>query len=162
MTAVLVILMALGLLAAAGYPLWKGVKEDALPVFAAELVVQDGVAYTDADELALDRALGRVGGEASAITVTDVGLEEDLERRVTAFRGQRRAVPAAAAVATTSQPATMAGGNCSHCGHAFDAGDRFCVRCGASLIQACPHCGHAYDAGDQFCSKCGQQLQSGT
>jgi hypothetical protein len=154
--------MALGLLAAAGYPLWKGVKEDALPAFAAELVVQDGVAYTDADELALDRALGRVGSEARATTVTDVDLEEDLERRVAAFRGQRRAVPAAAAEATASQPATTAGRNCPHCSHAFDAGDRFCVRCGASLIQACPHCGHTYDAGDQFCSKCGQKLQSGT
>jgi len=82
LTALLVMLMALGLIAAVGYPLWKGVKEDALPTFVTELVVQDDVAYTDAAELALDRALGRVGGGTEAVTVPDVDLEEELERRV--------------------------------------------------------------------------------
>jgi hypothetical protein len=158
LTALLVMLMALGLIAAVGYPLWKGVREDAPPTFAAELVVQDGVAYTDPDELALDRALGRVGGEAEALTVADVDLEEELERRVAALRRQRRAVPSSARAAIAPQPAAMAAGNCPQCGHTYDAGDRFCVRCGASLIQACPNCGHAYEAGDLFCSKCGQKL----
>lgn len=158
MTVLLVILMALGLIAAVGYPLWKGVREDALPTFAAELVVQDGVAYTDADELALDRALGRVGDQTEAVTVADVDLEEELESRVAALQRQRRAVPSSAKAAIASQPVAMAAGNCPQCGHTFDAGDRFCVRCGASLIQACPHCGHAYEAGDLFCSKCGQKL----
>jgi hypothetical protein len=158
LTALLVMLMALGLIAAVGYPLWRGVQGDALSTFAAELVVQDGVAYTDADELALDRALGRVGGEAEDVTVADVDLEEELERRVAALRRQRRAVPSSAKAAIASQSVAMDAGNCPQCGHAFDAGDRFCVRCGASLIQACPHCGHAYEAGDLFCSKCGQKL----
>lgn len=148
MTAVLVALMAVGLVAAVGYPLWKGVKEDALPAFAAGLVMQDGVAYTDPDELALDRALGRVG-EAEAVSVADVELGEELERRVAALRRQQQTVPTIAAATA---------GNCPQCGHPYDAGDRFCVRCGASLIQACPNCGHPYDAGDLFCSKCGQRL----
>jgi hypothetical protein len=140
-----VVLMALGLVAAVGYPLWKGVKEDALPAVTAELVVQDGVAYADQDELALDRALGRVSGESEAVTVADVDLEEELERRVAALRRRRGAVSTAA-------------GSCPQCGHAYDAGDRFCAHCGASLVQACPNCGHTYDAGDLFCSKCGQEL----
>lgn len=156
MTAVLVALMALGLATAVCYPLWKGVKEDARPTFAAELVVQDGVAYTSRDELALDHALGRAVGEAEAMTVAGVDPEGELERRVAALRRRRRAVPAAAVAA--SQPAATAAGNCPQCGHPYDAGDRFCVRCGASLTQACPNCGHPYDAGDLFCSKCGQRL----
>jgi hypothetical protein len=158
LTILLVMLMALGLIAAVGYPLWKGVKEDALPTFVTELVVQDDVAYTDADELALDRALGRVGGGTEAVTVADVDLEEELERRVAALRRQRRSVPSSAKAAIASQPVAMAVGNCPQCGHAYDAGDRFCVRCGASLIQTCPNCGHAYQEGDLFCSKCGQKL----
>jgi hypothetical protein len=140
-----VVLMALGLVAAVGYPLWKGVKEDALSAVTAELVVQDGVAYADQDELALDRALGRVSEESEAVAVADVDVEEKLERRVAALRRQRRAVPTAA-------------GSCPQCGHTYDAGDRFCAHCGASLVQTCPKCGHTYDAGDLFCFKCGQEL----
>ncbi len=149
MTAVLVALMALGLIAAAGYPLWKGVKQTALPAFAAELVMQDGVAYADPDELALDRTLGRLEGQGHAVAVTDITLEAELDRQVAALRGRRRTIPQAAATAA---------GNCPQCGHAHDAGDRFCVRCGASLIQLCPNCGHTYDADDLFCAKCGQKL----
>jgi hypothetical protein len=125
---------------------------------AAELIVQGGVAYADPDELALDRALGRVGDESEAVTLVDVDLEAELERRVAAFRQLRPAVPAAVAAPAISQPVTTAAGNCPQCGYAFDAGDRFCVRCGTSLIQVCPNCGHAYDAGDLFCAKCGQKL----
>ncbi len=132
MTAALVVLMTLGLAAAVGYPLWKGVKENALPAFAAELVMQDGVAYTDPDELVLDRALGRVGGKAEAMTVADVDLEEELDRRVAALRRQRRAVPTAPAV-TAPQPAATAAGNCPQCGHPYDAGDLFCSKCGQKL-----------------------------
>lgn len=131
MTAVLVAFMALGLATAVCYPLWKGAKEDALPTLAAELVVQDGVAYTNRDELALDRALGRVGGEAEAVTVADVDLEGELERRVAALRRRRRAVPAVAVAA--SQPAATAAGNCPQCSHPYDAGDLFCSKCGQRL-----------------------------
>ncbi|OQY24794.1 MAG: hypothetical protein B6I34_03250 [Anaerolineaceae bacterium 4572_32.1] len=74
-----------------------------------------------------------------------VNREAELERRVAALR--RRAKVAAAA------------GNCPQCGHSYDKGDLFCVRCGASLSRACPKCGHSYDEGDLFCSKCGQKLQ---
>ena len=149
MTAVLVALMALGLAAAVGYPLWKGVREDALPSLSGGLVVQDGVAYSDPDELALDRALGRAGGESPVVTAARVDLEAELERQVAALRQQRRIAPPAAAPAA---------GDCPQCGQAYDAGDRFCVRCGASLVQACPNCGHPYDADDLFCSRCGQTL----
>lgn len=158
MTIVLVVLMALGLVAAVGYPLWKGVTEERLPAFAAELLVQDGVAYSDADELALDRALGRVRGDAKAVAVADVDLEEELEGRVAALRHQRQ--PAAVSTPVeVSQVAVTAAGNCPQCSHAYDPGDRFCVRCGAALVQACPNCSHPYEAGDLFCSKCGQKLQ---
>jgi hypothetical protein len=156
LTAVLVALMALGLAVAAGYPLWRGVKEDALPAFAAELVVQDGVAYADAEELALDRALGRVRGEAKAATRAPLDIEKELERQVAALR-QQQAAPTATA-GTASQPAATSAGSCSQCGRPYNAGDLFCVRCGASLILACSNCGRPYSPGDQFCAKCGQKL----
>lgn len=155
MTAVVVALMSLGLAVAVGYPLWKGVRQDNLPPFVAELIVQDGVAYTDPGELALDRALGRVGGESEASAAICVDLEDELERRVAALRQPVSSRPAAApeppVVATISQ-------NCPRCGHAYDLGDAFCVRCGVSLAQVCPNCGRRYDREDLFCSRCGQKL----
>jgi len=162
LTTLVVVLMALGLAAWVAYPLWKGMKNinaDTLPAFAAELMVQNGVAYTDPDELALDRALGRVGGEAKVTTVADVDLdlEEELERQIAALRHQRRAAPPPA-TATASQPAIPSAGNCPQCNHPYEAGDLFCVRCGASLTLACSNCGHPYDVGDLFCSRCGQKL----
>ena len=157
MTAVWVALMAVGLAAAVGYPLWKGVKEEAMPAFAGELTVQDGVAYADPDELALDRALGRVGGEDESAAVAYADLEDELERQVAALRQARRVTPSPG-VGAEAQPATRTAGHCPRCDFAYDAGDSFCVRCGTSLAQVCPNCGHPYDAGDAFCSKCGHKL----
>ncbi len=151
MTTLWVALMALGLAAAVGYPLLRGVKEEALPAFAAGLVVQDGVAYTSPDDLALGRALGRVGGQGEAVTVARAGLEEALEQQVMALRRQRQTAPAA-------DVRRASAGSCLQCGQPHDAGDRFCARCGASLIQTCPNCGHAYHEGDLFCARCGQKL----
>ena len=157
MTSLFVALMALGLVAAVGYPLWKGVKEDDPLAFAVEAVVQDGVVYTDPDELALDRALGRVGGDAEAEVVTGLDVEDELERRVAALR-REKPIASVLAPAAMAQPATSAAGNCPRCGHAYDADDGFCVRCGAALAHTCPGCGRPYGADDLFCSRCGQKL----
>jgi DNA-directed RNA polymerase subunit RPC12/RpoP len=56
-----------------------------------------------------------------------------------------------------------AGLRCPACGHSYQAGDVFCVRCGGTLSQAqpaaderaCPFCGAMTREGDQFCAKCG-------
>ena len=58
---------------------------------------------------------------------------------------------------------------CPACGHAYQASDRFCVRCGGALPQVetqasgsvCPSCGVAEGEGDEFCAKCGQSLKAG-
>jgi predicted amidophosphoribosyltransferase len=54
---------------------------------------------------------------------------------------------------------------CPSCGQAYEAGDRFCVRCGYELPQAvatseavCPSCGAAIRGEDRFCAKCGHTL----
>jgi predicted amidophosphoribosyltransferase len=75
------------------------------------------------------------------------------------------------AVHDLRQPATKGGQLCPSCGHAFDAQDRFCVRCGAALPgrereaavapAACPSCGAPLRPGDQFCAKCGHRLAGG-
>ena len=58
---------------------------------------------------------------------------------------------------------------CPACGHSYQAGDSFCVRCGGTLPQAqlatdepaCPSCGVKIREGDQFCAKCGHALGGG-
>ncbi len=57
---------------------------------------------------------------------------------------------------------------CRSCGQAYRPGDRFCVRCGASLPEpaadsksACAGCGTLLQPGDQFCAKCGQAMPAG-
>ena len=59
-----------------------------------------------------------------------------------------------------------AGLNCPACGKGYQAGDRFCVRCGETLplpevkpaAVACPSCGAALRGDEVFCSKCGHRL----
>jgi predicted amidophosphoribosyltransferase len=61
------------------------------------------------------------------------------------------------------------GHHCTACGQSYQAGDRFCVRCGGELPVAdarpsspvCPACGAAVREGDEFCAKCGRSLGSG-
>jgi uncharacterized OB-fold protein len=61
---------------------------------------------------------------------------------------------------------TRGGRFCPSCGQGYQAGDRFCVRCGGTLPGAlpvangsvCPSCGAATNAGDVFCAKCGHSL----
>ena len=55
---------------------------------------------------------------------------------------------------------------CPTCSAAYQAGDRFCVRCGSALPVAqaasaglaCPSCGGAIQKGDKFCAKCGHRM----
>jgi uncharacterized OB-fold protein len=57
---------------------------------------------------------------------------------------------------------------CRQCGQGYQAGDRFCVRCGEKLPQAkvepaipvCPSCGATIHENDQFCAKCGHGLSA--
>lgn len=59
--------------------------------------------------------------------------------------------------------------SCPSCGMSYQAGDRFCVRCGNGLPQApstdagvlCPGCGATVRQDDRFCAKCGQDLVVG-
>ena len=59
--------------------------------------------------------------------------------------------------------------HCPACGQAYQAGDRFCVRCGGGLPQSearpsgpsCPSCGAAVREGDEFCAKCGHGIGTG-
>ena len=84
---------------------------------------------------------------------TPAVTDDDIERAV---RDLRRA---------TSQE----GHGCPACGQVYQAGDRFCVRCGGALPQAgtqalgpaCPSCGEAVREGDEFCAKCGHSMRTG-
>jgi len=71
-------------------------------------------------------------------------------------RGQSRAVRPPSRV-TSSQ-----GAACPGCGAPVKPDDRFCVRCGATLIgvqkPTCPACGAALSEDDQFCRKCGARV----
>jgi uncharacterized OB-fold protein len=92
---------------------------------------------------------GRAPAQSPA-TVTDADIDQ-------AVRHLRR---------TRSQ----SGLRCPACGKGYQAGDRFCVRCGGELPggpetapagPACPSCGAAIHAGDQFCARCGHSIDAG-
>jgi uncharacterized OB-fold protein len=71
-----------------------------------------------------------------------------------------------AAVRRIHETRSREGLRCPACGRAYQAGDRFCVRCGADLPQeeakvggrVCPSCGAGLRPGDLFCSHCGHRL----
>ncbi len=71
-----------------------------------------------------------------------------------------------AAVRRIHEARSREGLMCPECGRAYQAGDRFCVRCGADLPQEeakadgriCPSCGVGLRPGDLFCSRCGHRL----
>ena len=75
------------------------------------------------------------------------------------------------ALRSLRRPASKGGQFCPSCGQAYDAQDRFCVRCGTVLPgrereavavpPACPSCGVPLRPGDQFCGKCGHRLAAG-
>jgi ribosomal protein L32 len=95
--------------------------------------------------------LSRQASIAATAAVTD----RDIERAVRRLRTAR------------------GGLECPTCGHAYRAGDRFCVKCGADLpagipaavpspaANACPECGVLLRPGDVFCSKCGHRVAAG-
>ncbi len=70
------------------------------------------------------------------------------------------------AVRDLRQARSKEGYQCPACGQAYQAGDRFCVRCGGALPQpeaqpsspVCPSCGVAVRVGDEFCAKCGHSI----
>ena len=83
------------------------------------------------------------------------------------------------AVSRLRRARSGSGLHCSTCGTLYQAGDRFCVRCGATLpqpgaegllqasappasvIPVCPSCGAVLREGDQFCGKCGRPIDAG-
>jgi uncharacterized OB-fold protein len=68
------------------------------------------------------------------------------------------------AVRHLRRPRSKSGLSCPSCGQTYQAGDRFCVGCGATLAEvapaapACPACGAVLHEGDRFCLKCGHNL----
>ena len=48
---------------------------------------------------------------------------------------------------------------CSACGHANQAGQRFCSECGAQLAIGCPACAAPTKPSDRFCGACGAALR---
>ncbi len=63
-----------------------------------------------------------------------------------------------ASIATKPQPVAAANGKCAHCGEPFDSHDKFCRRCGASLVPTCLSCGESIKAGAKFCARCGASI----
>lgn len=51
-----------------------------------------------------------------------------------------------------------ASASCHKCGAAVQAGQAFCVSCGAPITH-CPHCGNPVGEQAQFCPSCGDKLE---
>src|SRR5882757_8395226 len=47
---------------------------------------------------------------------------------------------------------------CANCKTDNPADGKFCVECGAALMQTCPRCGTPNSAAAKFCSECGERL----
>lgn len=83
---------------------------------------------------------------------------QEIEQAVGDLRRARR----------TSEGGRAPGLACPSCDTVYQAGDLFCVRCGAKLPQTeaqpqdagqvCSHCGALLHEGDQFCAKCGRPV----
>jgi len=146
----LVILMTLAALAAVAYPLVRGIRGRQVPPMP-DLEVQ--AAYADAEDIELDFRTGKLdSAEYQALQqATQTDLDAELERKIKALRGERKQV---------RKPDSGARGKCAKCGTSYEAGDQFCVTCGANLAlkRACANCGAPYDEGDRFCAKCGNSL----
>ena len=94
---------------------------------------------------------GRKPGQAAPVLT-----EAEIERAVRELRRTRSA----------RRTPSQGGLSCPDCGHGYQKGDLFCVRCGRNLPGAdaepeefaCPSCGAALHEGDRFCAKCGHQI----
>ena len=93
-------------------------------------------------------------GRAVAAVPPEAGQQTWTDRRIEA------------AVRRIHETRSRTGLTCPACGRTYQAGDRFCVRCGADLPlvetaeggRICPSCGTALREGDVFCSRCGHRL----
>jgi predicted amidophosphoribosyltransferase len=116
------------------------------------LLIADGVTYESEEEWAVDRKLGKVGeAEPEMRSYRALAyLEEEIEQRVATIRAQRRE-------ARARSKRTL----CAGCGKAFQAGDRYCARCGEAHPNSCPKCGERHHASDRYCTRCGMVLPRG-
>ncbi len=60
--------------------------------------------------------------------------------------------------AATAKQTPAASGACVQCGEPYNARDKFCRRCGASLDPACTFCGAPIKANAKFCAGCGAPI----
>ena len=51
---------------------------------------------------------------------------------------------------------------CSNCGTANQPGAKFCLECGAELLEGCANCGAQLPPGAKFCSACGTRVEAVT
>jgi hypothetical protein len=154
MSVLIVLLLTALAMAYVGYPLLAG-RGVASPVHLTvepETVLVAGVAYSDEEEWAVDRALDKAD---DGVPERELGpsleqVDAAIERRVAALRAERKE-------AQVQSKRTL----CPKCGKPFQSGDRFCARCGAPHPNVCPQCGERHKVGDLFCAHCGIALSGG-
>jgi len=151
MSLAIVFVLAVAAVVYVAYPLFRqGIAHQLMPLGATpSTVVIHGVAYESEEEWAIDRALGKAEeGELTASPFQwQAELADEIERWVAAIRAERKKARLAAKRLV-----------CPECSKPFQAGDRFCARCGAPHPRVCPRCGERYGEGDLYCVHCGAAL----
>lgn len=157
MSLLIILLITAAAVAYVGYPLLApggARRQSTLLTVEPDVVIVAGVSYANEEEWAVDRALDKAddGKPEREVGPSLEDVDAEIERRVAAARSKRRKEQAEGQVKRTL---------CPVCGKPFQAGDRFCGRCGAPHPNVCPQCGERHRPDDLHCAHCGSALSGG-
>ncbi|MBI5029251.1 MAG: zinc ribbon domain-containing protein [Chloroflexi bacterium] len=135
MSAIIIAIIALVALGLAFQPLFRQeqlafVTADELDPNLENLLSAREATYSAIKDLESDHMQGKLSN------VDYQTLRSKYETKALAILQQLDVVETNSVV--TAQPVATADGRCAHCGEPFDARDKFCRRCGASIAPTAP------------------------
>lgn len=172
------VLIVLGSIGVAGWPLLKGSAGSKKPGLMEDTKFTEILAEKDAvllaiSELESDYEMGNLSKkdfeelrkkyEEKAFNLIKIAdelqgergldeisqLDQEIEERVSNLRSRKE------------RPASEVSKTCLSCGASVLPDDTFCFRCGTALSLKCPHCSRTARQDERFCAACGAALGNG-